>query len=118
MLAGIKAVSAGSQAVLVLLGDQPLVSTEAIDRIASAYRQHGAVIVQAAYGGEPGNPVLFDRSLYGELATVTGDEGARSVVRRHRDAVTLVEVGDVADITDVDTEADYARLLELWEKRR
>ena len=113
LVAGIGSVSADADGMVVLLGDQPLVSTAAIDRLVSAYRKRGAAIIQAAYQEAPGNPVLFHRSLFGELAAVTGDEGARSVVRRHRDEVVLVEVGDVAEVIDVDTEADYARLVEL-----
>lgn len=114
LVAGIAVVSAETGAVLVLLGDQPLVSSAAIDRVVEAWREHQTSIVQAAYCGERGNPVLFDRSLFAELGAVAGDEGARSVVRRHRDEVALVEVGDVARVIDVDTEEDYARLLDLW----
>ena len=116
LVAGLAAASPEADGVLVLLGDQPLVSTSAIDRLVGEYQAHRAPIVQAAFDGNPGNPVLFDRSLFPELSGVTGDEGARSVVRRFRDEVALVEVGDVADVFDVDTEADYARLVELWSK--
>lgn len=118
LIAGLADVSPEADAALVLLGDQPLVSPSAIDRLIDAFRTERSAVVQATYGGDPGNPVLFDRSLFGELAAVTGDEGARSVVRRHRDEVVLVEVGDIADVIDVDTEADYARLVEIWTFRR
>ena len=118
LVAGIKEVSPEAHGVLVLLGDQPLVSPAAIDRLVAAFARGQPEVVQATYGNVPGNPVLFGRSLFGELAVVTGDEGARSVVRRHRDSMTSVEVGDVADIMDVDTEDAYARLVELWSEGR
>lgn len=118
LFAGLADVSPEADAALVLLGDQPLVSPSAIDRLIDAFRTERSAVVQATYGGDPGNPVLFDRSLFGEMAAVTGDEGARSVVRRHRYEVVLVEVGDIAEVIDVDTEADYARLIEIWTFRR
>jgi CTP:molybdopterin cytidylyltransferase MocA len=118
LVVGMAALAAETDAVLVLLGDQPLVSTAAIDRLVARFQDGDSDIVQAAYEGQPGNPVLFGRGRYGDLASVSGDEGARSIVRRHRDAVTLVEIGGVAKLIDVDTEADYARLTELWNTRR
>lgn len=117
LVLGIGEVSVQSDGMLVMLGDQPMVSAAAVDRLIGRFRRGGGTVVQAAYGGEPGNPVLFGRSLFDALAAVSGDEGARSAVRRHRDSVVLVDVGDVAEVIDVDTEADYARLIELWEAR-
>ena len=117
LVAGVAVVSPRAEAVLVLLGDQPLVSTAAIDRLVDVFEAERSWIVQAAYAGVPGNPVLFDRSLVEDLAAVTGDQGAREVVRRRRDEVALVEVGDVADVVDVDAEADYAALVERWAAR-
>lgn len=114
LLVGIAAARPEADGVMVMLGDQPLVSAAAMDRVIDAFRQGRQAVVQATYAGAPGNPVLFDRSLLGELASVTGDEGARGVVRRHRDEAAMVEVGDVADVVDVDTEADYEALVERW----
>ena len=117
LVAGITALKADVDSVIILLGDQPLVSTAAINRLAAARRSTPGDIAQAAYGGVPGNPVMFDRTYFPELSLVTGDEGARSVLRRHRADVTSVEVGDVADVIDVDTEEDYAALLQRWTNR-
>ena len=114
LVVGMDAVSTEADAVVILLGDQPLVSPAAIDRLVEAYKGRDGEIVQAAYEGVPGNPVLFGRSLFGELTAVTGDEGARSVIKRHAEAVVRVEVGDVAEAIDVDTEADYAALVGRW----
>ena len=117
VLAGIGAVAPDADAILIMLGDQPLVTEAALSRIVGRFRGGGVSIVQATYDGTPGNPVLFNRSLFAELLAVTGDEGARRVVRRHGAVVIGVEVGDVADVIDVDTEADYVHLLKRWGRR-
>lgn len=66
------------------------------------------------YGGVRGNPVLFARSLFPELARLTGDTGARSLLRAHAAEVVTVPVSDGPPPRDVDTEADYAALLATW----
>ena len=49
-----------------------------------------------------------------EVVAVTGDEGARSVIRAHAAAVARVVVSDGQAPGDVDTEEDYAALLAAW----
>ena len=59
-----------------------------------------------------GNPVLFDRRVFPELALLEGDAGARPVVRAYQDSgeLQLIPVNGAAP-PDVDTEADYAALI-------
>ncbi|MDQ3695166.1 MAG: molybdenum cofactor cytidylyltransferase [Chloroflexota bacterium] len=111
--AGLAAVSPQTNAVVFLLGDQPAVTVDIIDAMLDTYRVHRSGIVVPAYGGRRGNPVLFDRAVFPELRQVTGDEGARAIVRAHAESIRLVAVpGDAPQ--DVDTEADYQRLLASW----
>jgi CTP:molybdopterin cytidylyltransferase MocA len=53
--------------------------------------------------------VLFGQALFPELTALSGDAGAREILRRHWTAAARV-LG--APLRDVDTEADYAALLE------
>lgn len=116
--AGLAALAPEASAALFLLGDQPAVTPDIVDTLLAAYRTDPAPIVVPSYGGQRGNPVLFDRQLFPELEQVTGDEGARAVVRAHVTDVRLVPVPGDAPPQDVDTEADYARLLANWPARR
>lgn len=111
MRAGLAALDARSDAVLFLLGDQPGIGSPIIDAVLAAYRSSAAPLVVPTYGGEWGNPVLFDRSLFPELARIGGDEGARRVVRAHQAEALRVPVGDSPPPPDIDTEEDYAALL-------
>lgn len=107
-----------SGSALVLLGDQPLMTPEIIDTLIYQWQITGKLIVAPLYAGKRGNPVLFDASLFTELLGTTGDEGGRSVIERHRQEVTMVEMGDARASYDVDTWDAYQQVVEAWEGKR
>ena len=114
LAAGIRAASAypGVAGALVCLGDMPLIGTDLIDRMIATFLAHtdrsGVVPV---HEGRRGNPVLWSRTLFPALLTLTGDQGARALLRQHETDMTRVAAG--AEITaDFDTPArlaDFAR---------
>lgn len=112
--AGLAALPPDTAAALFLLGDQPLVTPAILNALIAAYRARRAPIVVPAYDGRRGNPVLFDRALFPELLAITGDQGARGVLRAHQADVVEVLVAGAAYMYDVDTEEDYARLKQMW----
>lgn len=100
-----------AEAALIVLGDQPLLAPETIDALIQTYLRFRSPIVVPVHRGRRGNPVLFDRSLFKEVLKVTGDGGAKAVVRAHMDDVLEVPVDDEGVVTDVDVPADYDRLI-------
>jgi molybdenum cofactor cytidylyltransferase len=102
---------------LIVLGDQPLITPRIIDTLISTYRTAGSPIVAPLYKGKRGSPVLFDKSLFSELIEVTGDEGGRTVLERHRPEVELIEMGDALANYDVDTWEAYEQVLEAWKSQ-
>ena len=102
---------------LILLGDQPLITAQHIDTLIATYRTTGKRIIAPTYEGKRGNPILFDASLFPELLEVTGDEGGRSVLERHRDEMATVEMGDPLANIDVDTWEAYQRVVDAWEQK-
>lgn len=113
VLAGLRACGEESRAVVVLLGDQPLVGAGAVERLVAAFTS-GTKVAVATYGGRRRNPVLFSREVWPLLeAELAGDEGARPVLRRHPELVVEVPCDGVGDPVDVDTREDLRRLDEV-----
>jgi CTP:molybdopterin cytidylyltransferase MocA len=102
--------SAGADAILITLGDQPRVKAEAIGRVLAARGGPDGTsrAVRASYDGVPGHPALLEGSLFDALLALRGDEGARGVFRSA--GTHLVACEDVAVPTDVDEAGDLAAL--------
>ncbi len=105
-------------ALVVSLGDQPLVGSEVVARLVEAWRGGAGPVVAASYGGRLGNPKLFDRDVLPHLRRLRGDTGARDLLAAHADWVTPVEVGALGSDDDVDDEAALARVEALLGARR
>jgi molybdenum cofactor cytidylyltransferase len=110
---GLSEVNPAASAVMFLLGDQPQVSPEIINTVIAHFLETNASIVMPTYGGIPANPVLFSAGLFSELATASGDEGARSIIKRHRSEIERVPVSLQTPPQDVDIEEDYEALLDV-----
>ncbi len=110
--AGLRALHPETEAVIFLLGDQPAVAPEVIDALIVAWQEMKASVVAPSYSDGVGHPVLFDRRVFPELATLRGDMGARRVVRAHERAGSLHRVPVAGPIPpDIDTASDYAALI-------
>ena len=102
--AGLAALPATAQAALVCLGDMPLVTGAILNRLIAAWdRDEGRLVIQPTSAGQPGNPVLFDRSVFPKLVALDGDTGARALLAAMAHEVVGVEVGSDAVLRDFDT---------------
>jgi molybdenum cofactor cytidylyltransferase len=90
-----------TDAMMIALGDMPYVSAHTVEQLkASMSAEH---IVVPRYQGKSGNPVSFGKRFYLELLQVSGDQGGKSVITAHPEAVTLVDVDDPGIRHDIDT---------------
>ncbi len=118
LVAGLRALPAEADAVVVALADQPLVGPVAVSRLAAAW-QGGAVAAVATYDGSPRNPVLLDRAIWSEVAAAAaGDAGARGWLRSHSERVTAVPCDGTGSPYDLDTPEDLETLLSMQEEIR
>ena len=108
--AGLRAVRPEVDAVVVALADQPFVTSEIFDGLIDLYERSGAKIVRPRYGDQPGNPVLWDSSLFGELIALEGDQGGRALLREHVSEIAWLDLPDRGQQTDVDTPEAYTSL--------
>ena len=103
--AGLAAVPQAADGALVLLGDMPRVTAGHIDRLIDAFaRDAGADAVIPTHAGRRGNPVLLNRALFPPVAMLTGDEGARRLLRADARVVEVPSDDDAVAI-DIDTPA-------------
>jgi len=106
---GMETLDAGVDATLILLGDQPLVATEAICAILHAPIDPGRPIAVPIYAGDAGrNPVLLRRGAFELAREAAGDRGLGPLLGAHPELVHEVPV--VGDNPDVDTPADLEAL--------
>lgn len=112
-LAAVSACDLGPQdGVMILPADMPGFTTGALADLISRFRaEPGLVWRGSTTEGTPGHPAIFPRDLWPELARITGDEGGRSVLRRHADRVRLLPLPDRMAVLDLDTPEDWAAFL-------
>ena len=102
--AGIAAVPADADGAIVCLGDMPQVNARLIDQLLSAFDpEKGALVVVPTIDGKRGNPVVWSRRFFPELAALDGDTGARNLIASYPEAVTEVSLTGNAALVDVDT---------------
>jgi molybdenum cofactor cytidylyltransferase len=111
LIAGIHAVPADADGVLVALGDMPRIDTEVIDRLIAAFNPTvGKSICLPVFDGKWGNPVLWARSYLDQMAKLSGDAGAKSLLQANHAAICEVAVADDAVLVDIDTPEAFATL--------
>lgn len=103
---GIAALPEDADAVVVLPADMPRIGPAHLGRLCAAFDpDEGRAICVPVYKGRRGNPLLFGRQFFAELA-----EGSDTALTDHGDLVFEVVMDDDAILTDVDTPEDYRRM--------
>ena len=88
--------------VLFQVADQPLLRRETVAKAAALWRERPEAIVALGHRGQRGNPCLFPARFFPELMALEGDRGGSAVIRRHPEALVLVETA-AEELWDVDT---------------
>ena len=109
--AGIEAlisIDADVAAAVLLLCDQPHVTSTVVFSLLAAHHTTGRPIIASAYGESFGVPALFSRTLFAELTQLAGSSGAKEIIKRHASEAHFLPFpeGEV----DVDTPDDFSSL--------
>lgn len=103
--------------VIFVLGDQPLISSALIDTLIQVRIQTAQRIVLPLYKGQRGTPVVFSLDLAPELFQVSGDEGGRSLLKKHPHEIATVAIDEEAANFDVDTWEAYEHVQAAWQQK-
>ena len=107
--AGLAALSQKSQAVMIILGDQPGIVPQVIDRLAEEWRRTEPPIALCSYGGRKGHPMIFAQPMFAQLTALHGDKAAWKLVDANAALVQEVAL-DLPFPDDVNTAADFERI--------
>ncbi len=97
------------ETVIITVCDQPFITVELFREMIALQQQTGKPIIASVYGETIGTPVLFHKSVFKELLILSGDKGARQLLKKESDRVGLVNfpLGKI----DIDKEEDYEGLI-------
>ncbi|GAA4303603.1 nucleotidyltransferase family protein [Aestuariibaculum suncheonense] len=94
------------EGVMFMLADQPYITVFYLNTLIRRFKSNNRQIIATSYEhGERGVPVLFDKVYFKELMTLTGDSGAKPIIKAHESEVDIVFCG-IKNI-DLDTQNDY-----------
>lgn len=96
-------------AIIVALGDQPLLTAATFRHLAATWQRERTPVVASEYSGTVGAPALFARSMFGRLLALPADQGCKKVILElPAREVARCACPDAA--VDIDTPDEYARL--------
>lgn len=97
-------------AVMILLGDMPFVSTDIINKLYDNFEKSDRNIVIPVFEEKRGNPVIIGKKYFKDLLTNTGDKGAREIIKNNFEDALWVEIESNAILLDIDDEESYRKL--------
>ena len=107
--AGIGALSPRSEAIMIILGDQPGITPEIINSLAEEWRGDEAPIALCSYRGRKGHPMIFAQSMFDQLKDLHGDKAAWKLVDANSARVQEVHL-DLPFPDNINTAEDFERL--------
>ena len=107
-LAQLLKLSPAVENVIIMVSDQAFLKSSTLMQLITKKQQTDHHIIASQYGNTIGTPVLFNKKYFKDLMNLSGDTGAKHMIKQHPNDVATVtfEKGDI----DIDTEADYLNL--------
>lgn len=103
---GVRAVAESADAILLMLADLPLVTTEHLRKLVDAWSGSPCSIIASAFEDTLGPPIVFPRADFDALMQLTGDRGARPIIDANKERVQAIECEEAA--FDIDRPEDLA----------
>jgi molybdenum cofactor cytidylyltransferase len=107
---GLRALPVGCDAVLVVLGDQPAITSELVAQLVDSFQKNPQYIMLPAYHGKRGHPILFPSRFIGEVFNNHDGVGLKGLLSHHPGRIVEVAIPAGEPLQDIDTPEDYAAL--------
>ena len=114
---GLRAVPDSTNAVMVLLGDQPMIGNAITNRMIKAFKKTDKGIIVATHLGQRGHPILFSRKYIKEVMEFPLKESLKELLQKHPQDIEEMETGQPEILRDIDTEKDYQEELKYHNNR-
>ncbi len=112
--AGLAALSAGVDGIMICLADQPFLEVEDYRALIEAFtREAEKSVVVPTHGGRRGNPIVLAASHRDKILARGANLGCRQFIDRNPDLVATVEFSSNGFVRDIDTPADYRDAVEM-----
>ena len=103
---GVRAVAESADAILLMLSDLPLVTTEHLTNLVNAWAESPQTIVASAFEDTLGPPIVFPKADFDALMQLSGDRGARPIIDANKERVQAIVCEEAA--FDIDRPEDLA----------
>lgn len=107
---GITNASELTDGYLLLVGDQPFLTSNTINILLSKFKKMNTKILCPLYNGHKGTPNLISSCYKNEIFGITGDVGARNVIKHHSDEVKFIDIENEIEGMDIDTWEEYVSI--------
>jgi len=104
---GLKRISKKNIGFLIIHADMPKISKKIINRLCDAIKSEDKEIFAPIYKRKIGNPVGFKYSMLKSLKKITGDRGAKKIIKRNKKKLYLIKVNSKSIFNDLNTPRDF-----------
>ncbi len=109
--AGLNAIPDQCAGAMFLLGDQPLLLGDTVEKLIRAFQKEPLRWIAPSWKGQRGNPVIIPASWFNSIFALSGDTGPRQHLRDPAANLKIIEVDDEGVVFDIDSREDYERLI-------
>lgn len=94
--------------VLILLADQPKITSGYLDILLNTAKENSTKIVASNYKENSGVPAIFPKTYFNQLINLSGDKGAKALLNSVKDILKI----NATNLVDIDTKEDYKNLMQ------
>lgn len=108
---GLFSLSNECKSFMIVLGDQPHITSNTINAIVDEYLKRNKGIISPVFKGKKGHPIIFNIKYKGKIMELDNNSTLRDIIRNNNDDLFLINVDDRGVIEDIDKKEDYLKCL-------